>query len=413
MSISDLLGGNLPQGTSINVKLGAQQEGNANLAAPASRTAPPTGTQKTSVPEGDTAAVNQRKANCESKGGTWIINPFFPNIGHCKMPKNHLGNVQKEKCEAAGGTWVANPMFPNLGRCEMPNQEELAQRVCEEKGGQWVNGECVMPPEITPPGPGPGPTPTPTPQKACEAKGGQWINNECVMPDDGKGGDGSITPTEPILPTDPRTDPSPFEDAEYYDWLTQETYKQEMQYWGTQKDTINATMEQGWNDIEAMLANEGYHYSDRRMQLAGEYRAEWTRLLNSAYQDIMYTGLDRHMKQQETALNFFLGNKQLDIQYQLGQGQLTLDQLRLAVEEKLGMENLRLQAEQLGINQQELELAIFRAATERAASQAATAQTWEQLRQNWMTIAIQLGMGEEEARTFFDDLFSQYSGGEF
>ena len=407
MAVSDLLGQGLPQGTSVNIKIGGNQ--------PTGQNGTQNGSPRRILGREQGEDVGERvgagAGRCP-EGQIW--RPGLGCVDRCgegeiwnPIKRQCVPKILKpwEACEAKGGTWKADPVFPNRGECIMPEPEPTDYNSCMEicNADPTMNREdcyakCIQefPPEVTPE---PEPTPEPTPSPGdCDPATEYWnaTTGRCEK---------LITPAGP----EPPPIPGAGDWKDYWNIIAgDDEFAVEMRYWNTQRDEINRAFNEGWLDIEASLAASGYGYSDRTMQYRALHERGREMALREAYSEIMYTGLERHLEKLKLATQFFLGDKELEITHAYNQGRLTLDQFKLAIEEKLGWANVSLQARQLGISEQELVIALFRAQTERILANATIDQAWTTIWGNFLQIMISLGQTEAQARETFNQILANF-----
>jgi len=407
MSIADLLGGDLPQGLNISIKTG---DGNGSTARRALGETPSTPTTpKTSCPEGQT--WNPTLGRCV---------PENPPLGG-KCPEGYVFNQLTRRCvpigeTERGGQFESCPEGYRwsrvLGRCIKSG----ALTTCPE-GYYWNGVKCVPREAIYPSG-------TVSNEQAyndCIAAGGTpdhcsdvtgYIpGGQTTLVDGGDGEDGGeadgggkqcpagehwnaiAQACEPdiITPYEPPEVQGTEDWTKYRDMIMgDDEFDVEMRYWNTQKDEINRAFDEGWNEAQSIMAAEGYGYSSALGQYKVAYDVQRERALRDAYNEIMYTGLQRHLDKIKLATDFFLGDKALDITHAYQQGQLDLATLRAAVEEKLGWAGI-------GIEREQLEIALMHAVTEAALADATMDQMNTTIFMNFMQLAAELGISEEKA----------------
>lgn len=205
----------------------------------------------------------------------------------------------------------------------------------------------------------------------------------------------------PDTPGEATETPSPFDNPEYYSWLVEPAGKmsaEELAYWGTQQEVITRTYEEGWGDIEAQISSMGGGYGTEMREIQSMYTRDMETALRSAYNEIMYTGLERRLKEKEDAINFYTNNKQLELSYYISKGQLTLQQLQTFLNADVAYAGL--------------EIDMLRALTEQAVARSTIDVNNSAIYTNFMTLAMQLGLSNEEAEDAWGQILANYGAGQ-
>lgn len=192
--------------------------------------------------------------------------------------------------------------------------------------------------------------------------------------------------------------PSPFDNPEYYNWLVSpsgEMSKEELAYWDTQQQVITRTYQEGWNDIEAQISAMGGGYGTEMGEIQAIYTRDLEIALRGAYNEIMYTGLQRRLEEKKAAIDFYTNNKSLELSYAIANGQLTVEMLKTYIN--------------ADVQYAGIEVDMLRAVTENALARVTSDVQIETLRQNWMLIAMQLGMNNAEAEAAFAQMLGNYT----
>jgi len=211
----------------------------------------------------------------------------------------------------------------------------------------------------------------------------QCISNENVV------GDGEIIP-----PTPDNIFSGEWSD-ELWRMLSQEGWAQaDQELWDTKVARMDKEYEKSREQLDENLNVRGLYYSGARADAETELEQARTRemqVMASEHENEMY---NRRLQQLELATQTALGQKSLDIKYQLGRGELELGQIELALQEMLGMT----QAE---IAQQGLDQQMLSYMAEVAMAEAQTQIQKDSIRMNVISMLYGMGLSEEEVQNMW------------
>jgi len=413
-----------PPGQSINTVTGQCQEtSDPNQCGP---------NQTWSIAEGRCINNTELGGDCdpETEVYNWVL-------GRCVPIEGEEDRGTEEECVKNGGTWYDDPLTGG-GSCEYAEGDEppdegdneqlnACYESCEPKKN-WdpdYYAQCRANCHSAHGTPCPkGQTRDQETGKCldmCQA-GYVWdgIRNQCIPEDESylpdeepecpqgqhwdsfremcASGDPIVNPDEDILPDQPPDIFSDEFDTYLWEMLSQEGWaKADQELWDAKVARMDKEYERSRDQLEESLNVRGLYYSGARADAETELEQARTRemqVMASEHENEMY---NRRLQQLELAANTALGQKNAEIKYALGKGELELGQIQLALEEMLGLSALDIQ--QQGLDQQMLSYMA-----ELSLAEANTQIQRENIRLNVISILYGMGLSEEEVQSMWTQI---------
>ena len=174
----------------------------------------------------------------------------------------------------------------------------------------------------------------------------------------------------------------------------------EDRYWKTKMTRLEEQYTKRQEQLEADLNVSGLYYSGVRADKLQELNREHGQDVMEEEAKFEYERFQREMQRNKQAMDSIFGMESLNIQYAIANGTLTLDQLQLALQEKLGIGAQ-------DIAQQGIDLEGMNLLLQQSMAAAQTDIERQKIWQNTVILLYEMGLSEEEIQAMWAQIAGQ------
>jgi len=174
----------------------------------------------------------------------------------------------------------------------------------------------------------------------------------------------------------------------------------EERYWQTKMTRLEEQYQKRQEQLEADLNVSGLYYSGVKADKLQELNREYMQDVAEEEAKFQYERYEREMQRNKQAMDSILGMESLNIQYAISNGTLSLDQLQLALQEKLGMGAQ-------DIAQQGIDVEVMSLLTQQSMAAAQTDIERQKIWQNTVMLLYEMGLSEEEVQAMWAQIAGQ------